>query len=103
MYRISFYVPNNDGEKVKQAMFAAGAGKVGHYSHCAWQTEGTGQFMPNELAKPAIGSQDQLEILSELKIEMVCSDTHIEQTIKALKDSHPYEEVPYSVIKLEDK
>ena len=46
MYQISFYVPIHDAEKVKTAMFSAGAGRFNNYTQCAWQTEGKGQFMP---------------------------------------------------------
>ena len=100
MLQINFYVPNNDAELVKNAMFSAGAGKVGCYSHCAWQTDGTGQFMPTSGANPAMGELNQLEILSEVKIEMICTDECIDQVLSAMKTSHPYEEVAYSVIRL---
>ncbi|MCS5592199.1 MAG: NGG1p interacting factor NIF3 [Gammaproteobacteria bacterium] len=102
MIQISFYVPNNDAETVKMAMFEAGAGSINNYTHCAWQTEGVGQFMPTQGAKPAFGELSQLEILPELKIEMVCDDDCIDQVVRAMKVSHPYEEVAYSVIKLEN-
>ena len=54
MYHISFYVPLLDVEKVKSAMFAAGAGEHENYIQCSWQTEGKGQFMPIHDAKPVI-------------------------------------------------
>ncbi|HIF88306.1 MAG TPA: NGG1p interacting factor NIF3 [Candidatus Thioglobus sp.] len=100
MYQISFYVPNNDAEQVKAAMFTAGAGNINNYSHCAWQTEGIGQFMPTQGAEPAIGVLDQLEVLPEFKIEMVCDDNRIDQVVSAMKASHPYEEVAYAVVRL---
>ena len=100
MLQISFYAPNNDAELVKNAMFSAGAGKVGCYSHCSWQTYGVGQFMPTSGAKPAICEVNQLETLAEIKIEMVCSDECIEQVVSAMKASHPYEEVAYSIVRL---
>ncbi len=103
MYQISFYAPKGDAEQIKTAMFKAGAGNINNYSHCAWQTEGIGQFIPTQGAKPAIGSIDQLEALPELKVEMVCGDRHIDQAVRAMKSSHPYEEVAYAVIKLENK
>jgi len=103
MYQISFYVPKSDAEPVKAAMFNAGAGNINNYSHCAWQTEGVGQFMPTKGAEPAIGILNQLETLPEFKIEMVCDDARIDQVVSAMKVSHPYEEVAYAVIKLENK
>jgi hypothetical protein len=100
MIQISFYVPINDAERVKSEMFKAGAGKIGNYTQCAWQTEGVGQFMPTHGAEPAIGVLNQLEVLPELKIEMVCDDSHIDKIVKAMKASHPYQEVAYSVMRL---
>jgi len=103
MVQISFYVPKKDAEAVKSAMFKAGAGNINNCSHCAWQTEGIGQFMPKQSAEPAIGVLDQLEILPEFKIEMICDDNHIDKVVSAMKASHPYEEVAYAVVKLENK
>ena len=100
MYQISFYAPKINAEQIKAAMFKAGAGNINNYTHCAWQTEGVGQFMPIQGAEPAIGVLDQLEILPEVKIEMVCDDNHINQVISAMKVSHPYEEVAYAVVRL---
>ena len=100
MVQISFYTPENNAESVKSAMFKAGAGKVNNYSHCAWQTEGIGQFIPTQAANPAIGMLNQLVVLPEVKIEMVCDDDRIDQVVRAMKASHPYEEVAYSVVRL---
>lgn len=97
MYKLCFYVPSSDIEKVKNAIFESGAGKVGNYSHCSWQTLGEGQFLGNAGSQPAIGQQGQLEKVSEYKVEMVCDDQHIHAAIQALKQSHPYEEPAYQV------
>lgn len=101
MFAFSFYVPLDHAEAVKEAVFAAGAGKIGNYSHCAWQTLGEGQFIPNEGANPAIGSHNQVEKVKEVKIEMVCDAVHIHLAIEALKKSHPYETPAYHVVRLE--
>ena len=53
MYKISVYVPENSVEKVKQALFDAGAGRIGNYDSCCWQTAGIGQFRPLENSNPA--------------------------------------------------
>ena len=57
MYRINFYVPETHLEIVKDALFQAGAGKIGHYDHCCWQTKGTGQFRPLDSSSPHIGKK----------------------------------------------
>lgn len=61
MIAIVVYVPEPDLEKVKEAMFAAGAGCTGHYDHCCWQTKGVGQFKPLPGSKPALGKEGELE------------------------------------------
>ena len=78
MYQISFYVPKSHTELVKKAMFDAGAGSVNNsnYTHCSWQIEGEGQFMPTQKANPVIGELDQLEIVPEHKVEMVCASEY---------------------------
>ena len=103
MYQISFYVPKNEVENVKSAMFKAGAGKINNYTNCSWQTEGKGQFIPTIMAKPAIGELNQLKVMPEYKVEMCCEDGIIDKVVKMMKKSHPYEEVAYCVIKLENK
>lgn len=102
LYQISFYVPKTHGELVKQTMFDAGAGKIGNYDHCAWQTLGQGQFKPLSGSQPFLGKTDELETVDELKIEMMCHEIHLNAAINALKSSHPYEMPAYSVIKLEN-
>ena len=89
-------------ETVKQALFDAGAGRIRNYDCCCWQTLGTGQFRPLENSQPAVGTLNQLESLSEIKLELVCDDALIKQAIDAMKKSHPYEEPAYHVWRLED-
>ncbi len=101
MYKISFYVPEEYAEVVKSALFAAGAGQVGNYSHCAWQVIGEGQYMPLKGSKAFLGTVNQLETVREYKVEMDCSEEHIHQAIAALKESHPYETPAYDVIRCE--
>ena len=91
MYKIIFYVPESHLECVKNAMFTQGAGRIGHYDCCAWQTKGQGQFRPQEGSKPFSGSVDNLSYVDEFKVEMICSDTSIKPAIEALIASHPYE------------
>lgn len=102
MYKICIYVPENAVDKVKQAVFDTGAGRVGNYDCCCWQTEGTGQFRPLENSNPAIGSRNRINQVKELKVELVCADNLVKAAILALKHSHPYEEPAYDVWKLEE-
>ncbi len=98
LYQISFYVPESHLEAVKDNLFQAGAGKLGNYDHCSWQTKGIGQFRPKDHSKPYIGEIGKLEQVIEYKVEMICAAECLDQVIAALKTNHPYEEPAYSVI-----
>ena len=102
MYKICVFVPETAVDQVKQSMFAAGAGKIGDYDSCCWQTLGQGQFRPLEGSSPFIGEQNRIETVAEYRIEMVCADELIKDAVAAMKNSHPYEEPAYDVWKLED-
>jgi len=100
MYQLCFYVPTDACERVKQAVFEAGAGRVGDYECCSWQVLGQGQFKPKPGAKPFVGELDQLEQLAEYRVEMVCASERVKAVIEALKLAHPYEEPAYHAIKI---
>ncbi len=94
------FVPNDHVETVLQGLYAAGAGKIGNYSNCSFQTEGKGTFLPNEGANPQIGDVGKLEEVSEVRIEVLVP-SHLEHAIiKALKKHHPYEAVAYYLTSL---
>jgi hypothetical protein len=99
MLHITFYAPVEHVEAVKEAMFAQGAGKIGSYDRCSFQTLGDGQFRPLGGSDPYVGSQGMLERVKEFKVEMVCEESVVTQVIAALKSSHPYETPAYYVIK----
>ncbi|GGC84480.1 Nif3-like dinuclear metal center hexameric protein [Halopseudomonas salina] len=92
MYKLCFYVPESHLEAVKLAVFGAGAGHIGNYEHCCWQTGGTGQFRPMPGSQPFIGESGALERVEEFRVEMVCADKSIQTAIAALRQAHPYEE-----------
>jgi hypothetical protein len=100
MHHLSVYVPVEYVESLKSALFAAGAGRIGNYEHCCWQTEGEGQFRPMVGSKPFIGTEHLTERVREVKLEMVCADERVSDVIKALKKSHPYETPAYHLIKV---
>ena len=102
MYKLCFYVPATHLEIVKNAVFDTGAGQVGDYDRCCWQTLGQGQFRPLEGSNPFLGQQGWVEQVAEYKVELVCDDHLIEAAIQALIDAHPYEEPAYDVIVLEE-
>jgi len=100
MYQITFYVPEGHTDTVKEAMFKSGAGKIGHYDHCAWQTQGVGQFQPLDESNPYQGKKGQIETIPEIKLEMVCTDDCIRQVLQALIEAHPYETPAYAAWKI---
>lgn len=102
MYAIQVYIPDSHLEKVKQAMFTAGAGRLGSYDSCAWVAQGTGQFRPMDGSKPFLGQTGVLESVKEWKLEMICEDACLKPAIAAMKQAHPYETPAYLVLKTEE-
>jgi len=102
MVKLNFFVPESHLESVKTALFQAGAGKIGDYDSCCWQTLGEGQYRPLEGSAPYKGQTGIVEKVQEYKVELVCEDALIQAVVYALIAAHPYEEPAYDVIKLED-
>ena len=89
--KLECYIPKSHLATVKAAIFAAGAGKIGQYDCCSWETAGRGQFRPLEGSSPFLGELEKVEYVDEVKLETVCSPEHIDKVITALKKAHPYE------------
>ncbi|KPB57995.1 Uncharacterized protein AC510_1506 [Pseudomonas amygdali pv. myricae] len=89
-------------DEVKNAVFAAGAGRIGAYDHCSWQVLGQGQFRPLNGSQPFVGQSGVVESVEEWKVELVVADDLIQQAVLALKQSHPYETPAYEVWRLEE-
>lgn len=97
MYKLVFFVPEDHAETVKKAVFATGAGRIGNYEACCFQTRGQGQFRPLNGANPHIGAVNRLETVDELKVELVCEDELVAAAIAALRLAHPYEEPAFDI------
>lgn len=101
--KLVVFVPEKDAVKVKEALGNAGAGHIGNYSHCAFSSQGTGQFLPGDNTNPHIGSHGKLEEVNEVRVETIFPE-HLEQKIlSAMIKAHPYEEVAYDIYPLENK
>lgn len=98
--KLSFYVPVDYTEAVKTAIFAAGAGQLGTYSNCCWQTLGLGQFLPKEGANPKLGALGKLTQVAEHKVEVLCEAHRAAQIEAALLAAHPYEAPAYEFVRL---
>jgi dinuclear metal center YbgI/SA1388 family protein len=98
-YKVITFVPAGDVNRVADALYAAGAGAIGHYSHCGFQTAGSGTFKPLAGANPSIGKVGQLEKVDEIRLETVVTAGKVEAVIAALRKSHPYETPAFDVIR----
>ena len=101
-YKVVTFVPAGDLDKVAEALYQAGAGAIGNYSHCGFQTEGTGTFLPLDGAQPAIGTRGILESVPEIRIETVVSADKVAAVIAALRKAHPYETPAFDVFQHHD-
>ena len=96
------YVPKKEADTVRNAMFEAGAGNIGNYSNCSFNTEGSGSFNPNEDANPTSGEIGKTHFENEVRIELTYHK-HVEKNVlQALFSSHSYEEVAYEITTLEN-
>ena len=100
MYKFIAYIPETHLETVKTALFHAGAGQLGNYSHCSWQTLGQGQFLPLSGANPAIGQVGTVETVSEWQLQTIVAKDNIKAVLQAYKDAHPYEEPAYEILQM---
>lgn len=100
--KLTTYIPKNKESEVREALFSAGAGAIGNYNHCSFNIDGIGTFNGNESSNPTIGSKGETQYEKETKLTVVFGK-HLESKIlSALFNSHPYEEVAYEIIPLEN-
>lgn len=98
-YKVITFVPDSSVNAVAEALYAAGAGAIGQYSHCGFMTEGVGTFLPREGANPAIGRRGRLERVSEIRLESVVAADKVAAVIDALRKAHPYETPAFDVFR----
>ncbi len=95
-----WFVPREALDRTREAVFGAGAGRIGRYEHCSWYTDGTGTFLGGEGTEPSVGQAGRKERVSELRVETVVPAERVEAVVAALKAAHPYEEVAYDLYPL---
>jgi dinuclear metal center YbgI/SA1388 family protein len=100
--RLITFAPTEKAKKVREALFAAGAGHIGQYSECSFNSEGTGTFKAEEGANPYVGETGKQHQERETKIEIVYPFYLEAQVVKALLEAHPYEEVAYDIFMMEN-
>jgi hypothetical protein len=96
------FVPMDEAEKVRNALFIAGAGNIGNYSECSFAIAGEGTFTAGKGTNPFISVQGQHHRENELRIETIFPAWVENEVVKALKSTHPYEEVPYDIYLIEN-
>ncbi len=100
LLKLVTFVPHERLDQVSRALFAAGAGWIGNYSHCSFRTEGTGTFRGEAGSHPVVGEAGKLETTRETKLEVVAPLDRIDTVIAALRASHPYEEPAFELVQL---
>lgn len=100
LMKIVVFVPEEQANDVRQALGEAGAGYIGNYSHCTFNSQGTGAFKPQEGTSPFIGEKGKMEFVNEVKVETVYHASQEKKIIKAMTKAHPYEEVAYDLYKM---
>jgi dinuclear metal center YbgI/SA1388 family protein len=95
--KLVVFVPDSHRNQVREAMFGAGAGWIGKYSHCSFNIAGTGTFLPQEGTEPFIGKPGKLEQASEVRIETIVPESVEKKVVQAMLKAHPYEEVAYDL------
>lgn len=100
LFKLITFAPTNAAENVRNALFNAGAGNLGNYSKASFNSEGIGTFEGNEFSNPNIGNPNKFETVEEQKIEVIFEKWNQSAILKALFESHPYEEAAYDIIPL---
>jgi dinuclear metal center YbgI/SA1388 family protein len=101
--KLVIYTPVNDAERIRDAVFEAGAGHIGSYSECSFSTDGAGTFKPGDEANPAIGVRGEREAVQETKLEVIMPSHLAAGIILSVKKVHPYEEMAYDLISLDNE
>lgn len=101
LFKLVVYVPQTHVELVRDAICNAGAGAIGNYTHCTFAGDGTGTFLPQQGANPYIGKIGALEYVAESRLETVVPEPRLAHVLSEMQRVHPYEEVAYDVIRLE--
>jgi hypothetical protein len=98
--KLVVFVPPEALDAVRDAVFAAGAGRIGDYERCSWYTEGIGTFFGGEGTAPAVGEAGLEERVPELRLETVFPEDRQDDVVAALRRAHPYEEPAFDVYPL---
>jgi len=90
--KVVVFVPAAEVDRVAEAMFAAGAGRIGQYSRCSFRVAGQGTFLGSDESNPAVGKAGHFETVAELRLESVIPESRMADVLRAIRAAHPYEE-----------
>ena len=100
--KLVVFVPAEALDRVRDAVFDAGAGRIGDYERCSWYTEGTGTFLGGASSSPSVGQPGREQRLAELRLETVYPSVRETEVVSALREAHPYEEPAFDLYVLAD-
>ncbi len=100
--KLVVFVPPEALDAVRDALFAAGAGRIGEYERCSWYADGTGTFLAGAEANPSVGERGEEERVAELRLETVYPEEREAEVVRALRAAHPYEEPAFDLYPLVD-
>ena len=103
IYKLVTYIPIENLETLRNALFEAGAGQIGNYEECSFSSLGKGTYMGNENSNPEIGERFEFVEATEAKLEVVFEKHLKNDVLKALFKNHVYEEVAYEIYALENE
>jgi hypothetical protein len=98
--KLVVFVPRGSLNEVREALFAAGAGRIGGYERCSWYTDGTGTFLGGEGTKPMTGKPGVEQLADEYRLETVFPEALQDAVVVALRAAHPYEEPAFDIYAL---
>jgi hypothetical protein len=98
--KLVVFVPREALADVRDALFEAGAGRIGEYTRCSWYTEGTGTFLGGEGTDPSVGQPGREQRVAELRLETVFPEELQAEVVEALRRAHPYEEPAFDIYPL---
>jgi len=103
LYKLVVFVPEGYEDTVRQTICSQGAGWIGNYSDCTFQTKGIGTYKPLEGTNPFIGETGKLEKTPEFRIETIVPESRLKKVVREMLAAHPYEEVAYDIYPLKNR
>ena len=100
--KLVVFVPREALDRVRDALFEAGAGRIGDYERCSWYTAGTGTFLGGDSTDPTVGERGREQRVAELRLETVYPVEREADVVAALREAHPYEEPAFDIYPLAD-